>query len=92
LINLEDLTNFFDNVSRELPPGNTAVAAEVSEHSGTSLCDTRMQAIGGTIVRELATGCLETRSPALPAAAHVASALGQKIETVEKTGNCLLPA
>ena len=52
LINLGDLTNFFDKVSRELPPGTTAVVAEVSEHSGTSLCDTRMQAIGGTIVRE----------------------------------------
>src|SRR6266851_8688866 len=52
LINLGDLTNFFDKVSRELPPGNTAVVAELAEHSGTSLCDTRMQAIGGTIVRE----------------------------------------
>src|ERR1700738_4331292 len=52
LINLEDLTKFFDRVSRELPPGNTAVVAEVTERSGTSLYDTRMQAIGGTIVRE----------------------------------------
>jgi uncharacterized membrane protein len=52
LLNLGDLTNFFDKVSRELPPGNTAVVAEVTEHSGTSLCDTRMRAIGGTIVRE----------------------------------------
>jgi uncharacterized membrane protein len=52
LINLGDLTNFFDKVSRELPPGNTVVVAEVTEHSRTSLCDTRMQAIGGTIVRE----------------------------------------
>jgi uncharacterized membrane protein len=72
LLNLGDLTKFFDKVSRELPPGNTAVVAEVTEHSGTSLCDTRMQAIGGTIVREWAGGCLETRSPALPAA-HAAS-------------------
>jgi uncharacterized membrane protein len=52
LINLEDLTKFFDKISRELPPGNTAVVAEVTERSGTSLYDTRMQAIGGTIVRE----------------------------------------
>jgi uncharacterized membrane protein len=52
LFNLEDLTKFFDKVSRELPPGNTAVVAEVTERSGTSLYDTRMQAIGGTIVRE----------------------------------------
>ena len=49
---LGDLTNFFDKVARELPPGNTAVVAEVTEHSGTSLCETRMQAIGGIIVRE----------------------------------------
>jgi uncharacterized membrane protein len=52
LINVGDFTNFFDKVSRELSPGNTAVVAEVTEHSGTSLCDMRMQAIGGTIVRE----------------------------------------
>jgi uncharacterized membrane protein len=52
LIDLGDLTNFFDKVARELPPGNTAVVAEVTEHSGTSLCETRMQAIGGIIVRE----------------------------------------
>lgn len=52
LINVGDFTNFFDRVSRDLPPGNTAVVAEVTEHSGTSLCETRMRAIGGTIVRE----------------------------------------
>ena len=52
LISVGDFTNFFDRVSRGLPPGNTAVVAEVTEHSATSLCDTRMRAIGGTIVRE----------------------------------------
>ena len=52
LISVGDFTNFFDRVSRDLPPGNTAVVAEVTEHSGTSLCETRMRAIGGTIVRE----------------------------------------
>jgi uncharacterized membrane protein len=52
LINLGDLMKFFDKVSRGLPPGNTAVVAEVTEHSGTSLYYTRMQAVGGTIVRE----------------------------------------
>lgn len=51
LINVGDFTNFFDRVSRDLPPGNTAVVAEVTEHSGTSVCET-MRAIGGTIVRE----------------------------------------
>jgi uncharacterized membrane protein len=52
LISVGDFTNFFDRVSRGLRPGNTAVVAEVTEHSATSLCDTRMRAIGGTIVRE----------------------------------------
>jgi uncharacterized membrane protein len=52
LISVGDFTNFFDRVSRGLPPGNTAVVAEVTEHSATSLCDTRMRAIGGTFVRE----------------------------------------
>src|SRR5258707_7497137 len=52
LINVGDFTNFFDQVSRDLPPGNTAVVAEVTEPSGTCLCDTRMPAISGTIVRE----------------------------------------
>lgn len=51
LINVGDFTKFFDRVSRDLPPGNTAVVAEVTEHSGTSVCET-MRAIGGTIVRE----------------------------------------
>jgi uncharacterized membrane protein len=52
LISVGDFTNFFDRVSRGLPPGNTAVVADVTEHSATSLCDTRMRAIGGTFVRE----------------------------------------
>jgi hypothetical protein len=50
-INLEDLTGFFDKVSRELPPGNTAIVAEVTEQTQGNL-DTHIQAIGGTIIRE----------------------------------------
>jgi uncharacterized membrane protein len=52
LINLRDLMKFLGKVSRELPPGNTALVAEVTEHSGTSIYDTRTQSLGGTIVRE----------------------------------------
>jgi hypothetical protein len=51
-INLEDLTGFFDKVSRELPPGNTAIVAEVTEQTHGRNLDTRIQAIGGTIIRE----------------------------------------
>jgi uncharacterized membrane protein len=50
-INLEDLTGFFDKVSRELPPGNTAIVAEVTEQTQGNL-DTHIQAIDGTIIRE----------------------------------------
>jgi hypothetical protein len=53
-INLEDLTGFFDKVSRELPLGNTAIVAEVTEQTLGNL-DTRMKAVGGTVVRE--SGC-----------------------------------
>ena len=42
---------FLDKVSRELTPGKTAVVAEVSEDWVTPL-DTRMQAIGGVVIRE----------------------------------------
>ena len=51
LINRGDLTKFLDKISRELPPGTTAVVAEVTEQT-LGLCDTRMRAIGGTVVRE----------------------------------------
>ena len=50
-INLEDLTGFFDKVSRELPPGNTAIVAEVTEQTQGNL-DRYIQAIGGTIIRD----------------------------------------
>ena len=50
LINRGDLTKFLDKVSRELPPGNTAVITEVTEQT-LELCDTRMRAIGGTVIR-----------------------------------------
>jgi uncharacterized membrane protein len=50
-INLGDLTIFFDKVSRELPLGNTAIVAEVTEQKRGNI-DTHMQAIGGTIICE----------------------------------------
>ena len=50
-INLEDLTGFFDRVSRELSPGSTAIVAEVTEKTQGNL-DSHIQTIGGTIIRE----------------------------------------
>jgi hypothetical protein len=50
-INLEDLTGFLDKVSRELPPGYTAIVAEVTEQTQGNL-DMHIQAIGGTIIRD----------------------------------------
>jgi len=44
-------SEFLDKMSQELTPGKTAVVAEVSEDWVTPL-DTRMQAIGGVVVRE----------------------------------------
>jgi hypothetical protein len=42
--------DFLDKVSRELMPGRTAVVSEVEEDWVTAL-DTRVEAIGGTVLR-----------------------------------------
>jgi uncharacterized membrane protein len=51
LLNIGVGTDFLDKVSRELAPGKAAVIAEVDEDWVTPL-NTRMEAIGGTAVRE----------------------------------------
>ena len=43
--------DFLDKVARELTPGKTAVVAEVEEDGVTPL-DTRVEAIGGTVLRQ----------------------------------------
>ena len=43
--------DFLDKVARELTPGKTAVVAEVKEDGVTPL-DTRVEAIGGTVLRQ----------------------------------------
>ena len=52
LLNVGVGTDFLDKVSRELAPGKAAVIAEVEEDWVTPL-NTRMEAIGGSVVREL---------------------------------------
>lgn len=44
-------SEFLDRISQELTPGKSAVVAEVAEDWVTPL-DTRMQAIGGVVIRE----------------------------------------
>ena len=51
LLNIGVGTDFVDKVSRELAPGKAAVIAEVEEDWVTPL-NTRMEAIGGSVVRE----------------------------------------
>jgi uncharacterized membrane protein len=51
LLNIGVGTDFLDKVSRDLAPGKAAVIAEVDEDWVTPL-NTRMEAIGGTVVRE----------------------------------------
>ena len=51
LSNRSDRTKFLRKISRGLTPRSMAVIAEITERSGASL-DTRIKAIGGTIVRE----------------------------------------
>ncbi|WP_046868205.1 YMGG-like glycine zipper-containing protein, partial [Microvirga massiliensis] len=50
-INLGERVTFAERISRAMRPGSTAVLAEVTEYSETSL-DTRMKALGGVVVRE----------------------------------------
>lgn len=52
LFNLGVGTDFLDKVSRELTPGKSAVVAEVEEDWVTPL-DTRMEALGGTVLRQV---------------------------------------
>ena len=52
LLNMGLSNEFLETVSRELTPGRTAVVAEVSEEWVTPL-DTRMEALGGSVVREM---------------------------------------
>jgi uncharacterized membrane protein len=47
----EGATDFLEDVSRELTPGKSALAAEVDEEWVTPL-DSRMEAIGGVVLRE----------------------------------------
>jgi uncharacterized membrane protein len=54
LFNMGVGTDFLDKVSKELSPGKSAIVAEVAEDWVTPL-DTRMGAIGGTVVREWRT-------------------------------------
>src|SRR5271165_4601464 len=51
LFNLGVSADFLDKVSKELAPGKAAIVAELAEDWVTPL-DTRMGAIGGTVVRE----------------------------------------
>src|SRR5260370_18832564 len=48
LLNLGGLTDFFDSVSRELPPGNAPVLPERTAPSGTPLRDTPAHATART--------------------------------------------
>ena len=50
-INLGERVKFAERISRAMPPGSSAVLAEVTEYSESSL-DTRMKALGGVVVRE----------------------------------------
>jgi uncharacterized membrane protein len=50
LFNLGVRTDFVDNISQKLTPGKAAVIAEVNEDWVTPI-DTRMAAIGGTVLR-----------------------------------------
>ncbi len=52
LLNMGLSDEFLETVARELTPGKSAVVAEVSEEWVTPL-DTRMEALGGTVVREM---------------------------------------
>ncbi len=52
IANLGISSNFVDEISRNLTPGKSAVIAEVDEEWVTPL-DTRMEAIGGSVMREL---------------------------------------
>lgn len=44
-------TDFIEEISEKLPPGTTAIATELSEDWLTPL-DTRMEAVGGTVMRQ----------------------------------------
>ncbi|MGO9361143.1 MAG: DUF1269 domain-containing protein [Xanthobacteraceae bacterium] len=59
LLNVGVGTDFLDKVSRELAPGKAAVIAEVDEDWVTPL-NTRMEAIGGSVVREWRSDFEET--------------------------------
>ncbi len=54
LFNMGVGTDFLDKVSKDLSPGKAAIVAEVAEDWVTPL-DTRMGALGGTVVREWRT-------------------------------------
>jgi len=54
LFNMGVGSDFLDKVSKELSPGKAAIVAEVAEDWVTPL-DTRMAAIGGTVVRQWRT-------------------------------------
>lgn len=51
LFSLGVSSDFIDSVGKQLPPGGTALVAEISEDWLTPL-DSRMEAIGGTVLRE----------------------------------------
>jgi len=59
LLNVGVGADFLDKVSRELAPGKAAVIAEVDEDWVTPL-NTRMEAIGGSVVREWRSDFEET--------------------------------
>jgi uncharacterized membrane protein len=50
-IDLGERMKFTESVSQAMNPGSTAVLAEITEYSATAL-ETRMNAIGGILVRE----------------------------------------
>lgn len=60
LYNLGVGNDFIESISRELTPGRTAVIAEVSEEWVAPL-DTRMEAIGGVVIRERRDDFLDHR-------------------------------
>ena len=59
LFNIGVSTDFLDKVSRDLAPGKAAVIAEVDEDWVTPL-NSRMEAIGGSVVREWRSDFEET--------------------------------
>ena len=99
VMNLGVSNDFLEVVSREPAPGKTAIVAEVSEEWVTPL-DSRMEAIGGTVIREVRADFIEEhierriddrraevkqlRAEHARASAEAAAKLKQKVDKAEQ--------